>query len=279
MRARTRRRERTFSPRGCSRIRRPPRTSACLWTASRKRKLRRRKKARLHRDDPRHSSGNNRSPTGGAAYAAGGKRHDRDQRRAHRERNWRFAIDGVAARAAASRVGRESEGPARDWIFPGTSAGHLDAGYAAAPAEGEPVRQAHSPFFQDGFDESGGAGVGARRRAGRYGGRRGRTDGGTRASGTRLVFGAGGGDLCDALAAAASGASAGAFADDDGGAVRARRGRGSDRSERGFEMAERFAYWREKGGRNLDGNARGADPGAICDRGDWVECESGEISG
>src|SRR5258708_297672 len=48
MRARTRRPAPIFFPPGCSRTRRQPRTSACLWRASRKRKLGRRNGARRY---------------------------------------------------------------------------------------------------------------------------------------------------------------------------------------------------------------------------------------
>ena len=123
-------------------------------------------------------------------------------------------------------LGVKVKGQPSDGIFPGTGARYFDTGYVAAPAEGEPVRQADIAFFQDGFDESGGAGVGARGRAGRHGGACGGANGGTRAGWPHLAFRAGGGDLCDAFAAAAFGAGPSAIADDDGGAFGARGGGG-----------------------------------------------------
>src|SRR5258707_1309920 len=104
MRALTRSLARPFFLRGCSRTRRLPQTSACLWTASRERKLRRREEARRDPDDSRILTGPDRQAAGRVAYVAGGKCHHRDQRRAHRERGWRLAVHGMAVGGTGGRM-------------------------------------------------------------------------------------------------------------------------------------------------------------------------------
>src|SRR4029077_12806694 len=116
-------------------------------------------------------------------------------------------------------------------------------------------------FLQDGFDESGGAGIGTCRRAGRRGGPGGRANGGARASGTRVALPTRGRHLCDAVSAAKAGAGTGSAADDDGGTLRALRGAGRDGTGRGLEVAERPAHSREKSGRHPDRDARGTRSG------------------
>src|ERR1700738_2899173 len=105
MRALTRKPARTSFLPECLPIRRRPRTSVCLWTASRERKLRRRGGTRRDPHGSRILTGHNRPPGGRAAYVAGGERHHRNQRSANRERDWRIAIDGVEVGGAAARAG------------------------------------------------------------------------------------------------------------------------------------------------------------------------------
>src|SRR4029077_21233413 len=96
-------------------------------------------------------------------------------------------------------------------------------GYAEAAVERQPFRETHLSFFQDGFDESRGDGIGARRGGGRRGRFGGRADHGTRPGGTQMAFGTRCGYLCDVAAAAKAGAGAGSAVDDDGGTFRTYR--------------------------------------------------------
>src|SRR5882724_2017652 len=96
MRADTPRLGRTFFLPECSRTQRRRRTSACLWTASRERKLRRREWARRDPHDPGILTRNNRPAAGKFAHAAGEKCDNRNQRLAPRARGWRLAVHGVA---------------------------------------------------------------------------------------------------------------------------------------------------------------------------------------
>src|SRR5947199_10616379 len=91
----------------CSLSRRRRQTSACLWTASRERKLRRREGTQQNPDDSRILTRHDRPAAGRFADVAGGKCHYRDQRRANRERDGRLAIDSVAMGGAAARAGVE----------------------------------------------------------------------------------------------------------------------------------------------------------------------------
>src|SRR5260370_14312898 len=209
MRAITQRRAPTFFLPGCSRTRRLPRTSVCLWTASRKRKLRRREGARRDPNDSRILTGHNRPAAGGVAYVARGKCHDCDQRRANRERGWRLALHGVAVGGTTARTGGESKEPTRHRILFGASPGYPDSGHAEATTERQSFRETHLSFFQDGFDESRSAGIGTCRRAGRGGRSGGRANRRTRPGGTRVAFRARGGDLCDGSSLAKTGAGTG----------------------------------------------------------------------
>src|SRR6266849_1817411 len=94
-----------------------------------------------------------------------------------------------------------------------------------------------------------------------------------------MAFRARDGDLRDAAVAAQAGAGTGAAANDDGGAFSARRDSGAYGAYGGPEVAERFADRRKKGGRNPDGDARGAGTSSLCDCGDRIEREPGQISG
>src|SRR5580765_632228 len=124
--------------------------------------------------------------------------------------------------AAAARAWRAREGERRRRIFSGESAGHFNARHAAAKIEGQPFRKAHLSFFQDGFDEPRGAGIGTRRRAGRRGGSGRRTDRRQGPRGTHVAIGSRGGNLRDAAFAAAAGPGAGPATNDDGGTFSAR---------------------------------------------------------
>src|SRR5947199_10317544 len=263
---------------GCSRTRRLRQTSACLWTASRERKLRRREGTKQNPNDTRILTRHDRPAAGRFADVAGGKCHYRDQRRANRERDRRLAIDSVAMGGTAARAGRESERPAGHRIFSGASPRHPDTGHTEAKAERQPFRETHLSFFQDGFDESRGARIRSCRRAGGCGGAGGRTNLGARKSGTQVAFRARGGNLCDAASSAKAGAGAGSAADHDGRTLRAFRGASSDGADRRPEVAERPAYSRQKSGWNPDGDARGAESSPICDCGNRSERESGKIS-
>src|SRR5260370_8976112 len=154
MRVLTRRRAPTFFLPECSRTRRRPRTSVCLWTASRKRKLRRREGARRDPDDSRILTGHNRPAAGSVAYIAGGKCHHRDQRGAHRERGWRLAVPGVAVGGTAARIGGESKDPSWHRILPGASSRYFDSGHAEPTAEREAFPETHLSFFQYEFYKS-----------------------------------------------------------------------------------------------------------------------------
>src|SRR5713226_9955449 len=212
----TRRPAPTFFLRGCSRTRRRPPTSVCLWTTSRKRKLRRREGTRRDPDDSRILTGHNRPAACRVAYAAGGKCHHRDQRRANRERGWRLAVHGVAVGGTTARIGRESKKPTRYRILPGESPRYFDSGYAETTAERRPFRETHLSFFQDGFDESRSAGIGTCRRAGRRRRPGGRANRRTRTGGTQMAFRARGRRLCDFASSAETGARASSPADHDG---------------------------------------------------------------
>src|SRR5258708_15958671 len=273
----TRRPAPTFFLRGCARTRRRPPTSVCLWTTSRKRKLRRREGARRDPDDSRILTGHNRPEAGRVAYVAGGKCHHRDQRGAHRERGWRLAVDGMAVGGTAARIGRESKEPTWHRILPGASARYFDSGHAEATVERQSFRETHLSFFQDGFDESCCAGIGTCRRAGRRGRAGGRANRRTRKGGTHVAFRARGGDLRDVASSAKTGAGTGSAADHDGGTFRACRGAGADRAGGGSEVAERPAHSRKKTGRDPDGDACGTKSSAIRDCGNRAERESGEI--
>src|SRR4029077_3064930 len=136
------------------------------------------------------------------ADVAGGKCHHRDQRRTNREGDWSLAIDSMAVGGAAARAGCESERPAGYGILPGASSRYFDSRHVETTAERQPVRQTHLSFFQDGFDESRGAGVGTCRRSGRrrcFGGRANR---GTRTGGTQVAFRTRGGNLRDVTSSA-----------------------------------------------------------------------------
>src|SRR4029077_15257274 len=76
-----------------------------------------------------------------------------------------------------------------------------------------------------------------------------------------------------------AGAGAGAAADHDGRTLSAHRDSSADRAGRRSEVAERFADQWEKSWRDFDGDACGARADTFCDCGDWVERESGEVSG
>src|SRR6266480_3160147 len=278
MRELTRRPAPTFSLPGCSHIRRLARTSVCLWTASRERKLRRREGARRDPDGSGILTGHNRPAAGRVAHLAGGKCHHRDQRRADRSRGWRLGVHGVAVGGTAARIGRESKEPTRRRILPGASPRYPDSGYAEATPEGQSFWKTYFSFFQDGFNESSSAGIGTCRRAGRRGRPGGRANRGTRPGGTRVAFPTRGGHLRDFASSAKTGAGTGSAADHDGGAVRALRGAGADRAGCGPEVVERLAHSGEKGGRHPDGDARGAKSSAIRDCGDRTERESREVS-
>src|SRR6266853_657664 len=209
----------TFFLRGCSHTRLLPRTSACLWTASRERKLRRREGARRDPDGSGILTRYNRPTAGRVAHLAGRKCNHRDQRRADCKRGWRLALHGVGVGGAAARIGRESKEPSRRRILPGASPRYPDSRHAEATAEGQSFRETHISFFQDGFDESSSAGIGTCRRAGRRGRPGGRANRGTRPGGTRVAFPTRGGHLRDFASSAKTGAGTGSAADHDGGAV------------------------------------------------------------
>src|SRR5260370_1305328 len=111
------------------------------------------------------------------------------------------------------------------------------------------------------------------------GGRVRRTEGRAGRRGARVAFRARDGDIRDTAVAAETGTGAGAAADDDGGAFGTRRDSGTDGAYGGPEVAERFADRRKKGGRNPDGDARGAGTSSLCDCGDRIEREPGQVSG
>src|ERR1700682_6770543 len=205
----------------CSRTRRLPRTSACLWTTSRERKLKRSEGARRDPDGSGILTGHNRPAAGRVAYVAGGKCHHRDQRRTNRERGWRLAVHGVAVGGTAARIGRESKKQTRPRILPGESPRYFDSGYVETTAEGQPFRETHFSFFQDGFDESRSSGIGTCRRAGRRRRPGGRANRRTRTGGTQLAFRARGGHLCDVASSAKTGAGTGSPAEHDGRTLRA----------------------------------------------------------
>src|SRR5258708_10576476 len=215
-----RRRAPTFFLPGCSRTRRLPRTSVCLWTTSRKRKLRRREGARRDPDDSRILTGHNRPEAGRVAYVAGGKCDHRDQRGANRERGWRIAVDGMAVGGTTARIGCESKEPTWHRILPGASARYFDSGHAEATVERRSFRETHLSFFQDGFDESCCAGIGTCRRAGRRGRAGGRANRRTRTGGTRVAFRARGGGLWVVSSSAQTGARPGAASAPAGRTVR-----------------------------------------------------------
>src|SRR5712664_2335557 len=270
------RRAPTFFLPECSRTRRLPRTSVCLWTTSRERKLKRSEGARTDPDGSGVPTGHNRPAAGRVAYVAGGKCHHRDQRRTNRERGWRLAVHGVAEGGTAARIGREGKKPTRYRILPGESPRYFDSGYAETTAERQPFRETHLSFFQDGFDESRSAGIGTCRRAGRSGRSGGRANRRTGPCGAHVAFPTRGGNLCDVASAAKTGAGTGTAADHAGGTLRAFRSAGADGAGGGPEVAERPAHSREKVGRDPDGDARGTKSSAIRDCGNRVERESGE---
>src|SRR5229473_4460344 len=274
----TRRPAPTFFLRGCSRTRRRPPTSVCLWTTSRKRKLRRREGTRRDPDDSRILTGHNRPAACRVAYAAGGKCHHRDQRRANRERGWRLAVHGVAVGGTTARIGRESKKPTRRRILPGASSRYPDSGHIEATAEGQPFRETHLSFLQDGFDESRSTGIGT---CGRARGRRragGRADRRTRPGRTQVAFRTRGGYLRDFASSAKTGSGTGSAANHDGRTLRAFRGAGPDGVGSRLEVAERPSYSGKKGGRDPDGDARRTGSSAVRDCRDWAERESGEVS-
>src|SRR5258708_3032372 len=234
----TRRPAPTFFLRGCSRTRRRPPTSVCLWTTSRKRKLRRREGTRRDPDDSGILTGHNRPAAGRVAYVAGGECHHRDQRRTNRERGWRLAVHGVAVGGTAARIGRESKKPTGNRILPGESPRYFDSGYGETKGEREAFRETHLLFFQDGFDESRRAAIGTCRRAGRRRRPGGRANCRTRTGGTQMAFGARGGHLCDVASSAKAGAGTGSPADHDGRTFRAFRGAGPNGAGGGPEVAE-----------------------------------------
>src|SRR6266853_882207 len=210
----------TFFLRGCSHTRLLPRTSACLWTASRERKLRRREGARRDPDGSGILTRYNRPTAGRVAHLAGRKCNHRDQRRADCKRGWRLALHGVAVGGAAARIGRESKEPSRRRILPGASPRYPDSRHAEATAEGQSFRETHISFFQDGFDESSSAGIGTCRRTGGRGRPSGRANRGTRPGGTLVAFPTRGGHLRDFASSAKTGAGTGSAADHDGGTLR-----------------------------------------------------------
>src|SRR6267378_2848596 len=242
MREPTRRPARSFSLPGCSHIRRLARTSVCLWTASRERKLRRREEARRDPDVSGILTGHNRPAAGRVAHVAGGKCHHRDQRRTNRERGWRLAVHGMAVGGTAARIGRESKKPTGYRILPGASPRYFDSGYAETTTERQPIRETHLSFLQDGFDESRSAGIGTCRRAGRRRRPGGRANRRTRTGGTQMAFRARGGHLSDVASSAKTGAGTGSPADHDGGTFRAFRGAGPNGAGGGPEVAERPAH-------------------------------------
>ena len=219
----------------------------CLWRTGRESKL-----GPAESQDPGPNAPitlvtrNNRSTAGSAADAAFGERHDCDQRSADCARDGNVSLDGVAMGGGTAETWRAGEGSAKHGIFSGESAGYADTGPAAQAAEGQFIRQARVPFFQDGFDESRGDGTGICGRAGRHGGDGGGADGGARASRAYVAFGKRRGIVFYGVAATAAGAGAGAAADDAGGRFRAYGDCGADGIGAGVEVAERpDAEWEE----------------------------------
>src|SRR6266481_10147198 len=168
----------------------PPSVTFCtaryayLWRACGKRKLTAHaytKPARNHetqqKDGDGDASGNDGPANCGIGDAAGRKRDHCDQRGARGAGDRRLEVYRLEVGGAAARTWRAGEGASSDRIFFGESAGHSHGGHAAATTEGRPVREAHLSFFESGFDESRGAGIGTRGRAGGRGYIGGRTDG------------------------------------------------------------------------------------------------------
>src|SRR5438552_651211 len=176
---------------------------------------------------------------------------------------WRLAIDRVAVGGTPARIGRQSKRPACNRIRPGAGARYSDPGHAKATAERRPFRETHLSFFQDGLDESRGAGIGSCRGTGRRGRPGGRANRRTRARGTQVAFRTRGGNLCDVASSTEVGARAGSAADHDGRTLGTFRGAGRDRAEGGAKVAERLAYSREKSRRHPDGDARVTETSAI----------------
>src|SRR6266478_5070049 len=129
---------------------------------------------------------------------------------------------------AVTRIGRAGKGAPADRLFFREGAGHSYRGYAAAAFERQLVRKAHLPLLQGGLDESRGAGIGPRGRAGGRGHIGRGADRRSRTRWTKLAFRTGGGNLCDTAAAAEIGSRTGPAVDHDGWTFGAYRDSGSD---------------------------------------------------